>query len=381
MRLKTVVTNVTVIAVSTLVAVGAAEAVLRAFPQLLPEEIALRTHWSALAKANSASSIADPYIGFLYPPHRQRQLSNRDVSFSYVTDELGFRNASPLPATADIVVLGDSQVFSFGVKDHEAWPRLLEESLDEKRVVNLGLIGAGPRQYLRIYETFGRSFEPELVLFCIFTGNDVPDAVSFDRWLAAGATGNYDVWRFFGEDGPPTSPTLRQSYLRAFVGHTVRHMRERSSSRTLELDGGGRLQVVPSLIAHSSSGTALGDPRFERVMEIVEQAYDAVRGDGAEMLVVLIPTKEEVYLPLLGEHTPEPATVFAEGLRQRRLPFLDLTPYLQQRAEQGEQLYFEIDGHTNAAGYSAIAEGVRAHLEMRAQTFSLLDREAHARER
>jgi hypothetical protein len=41
---------------------------------------------------------------------------------------------------------------------------------------------------------------------------------------------------------------------------------------------------------------------------------------------------------------------------------LDLTPTLQERARAGEALYFEVDGHPNAAGHHRIAERVRAAL-------------------
>ena len=101
------------------------------------------------------------------------RIANGSFAFNFSTDSYGFRNSSPWPRRADIVVLGDSMAFSYGVEDNEAWPNLLAEQLPGSRIINLGLIGAAPQQYFRIYETFGQTLEPALVLFCLFPGNDV----------------------------------------------------------------------------------------------------------------------------------------------------------------------------------------------------------------
>jgi hypothetical protein len=124
--------------------------------------------------------------------------SDGNFAFTYTTDEHGFRNRSPWPERADIVVLGDSMAFGYGVEDDQAWPTLLEENLPDSRVINLGLIGAAPQQYFRIYKTFGQALQPSLVLFCLFPGNDVTDAGLFNRWVKAGSQGNYLI-----RDRPP----------------------------------------------------------------------------------------------------------------------------------------------------------------------------------
>ena len=176
-------------------ALGAAEASLRTFPQLMPEEARLRLHWRSVGQNRSPG--ADPYLGFVYPPNYEGRFErdDSDFAFTYTTDEHGFRNPSPWPERAEIVVLGDSMAFSYGVDDEHAWTALLADQLPGSRIINLGLIGAAPQQYLRIYETFGQALHPDLVLFCLFPGNDLADAGRFEEWLQAGSPGNYAIWR------------------------------------------------------------------------------------------------------------------------------------------------------------------------------------------
>jgi SGNH hydrolase-like domain, acetyltransferase AlgX len=83
-------------------------------------------------------------------------------------------------------------------------------------------------------------------------------------------------------------------------------------------------------------------------------------------VILFLPSKEEVYLPLLGEQAADLARPFMAALTQRGIAALDLGPYFRARAAAGERLFFEMDGHPTAQGHALIAEVVGAYLNTHA---------------
>jgi len=375
-RIKSGLENLLLLGVSILVAGLIGEAFLRLFPRFLPEEARLRLHWRELG-AGEKRSIPHPYVGFLYPPSVRGEIESGDVDFTYASDEHGFRNPSPWPPRAEIVCVGNSMVFGFGVSDDEVWTRLVDAGLPESRVLNLGLAGAAPQQYVRIFETFGVALEPRLLVFGLFPGNDVADAAIFNSWLKAGSPGNYDVWRFFR--GPVQDQRmgfrrlLRKSHLLTTIRVVTRDFQSPFSSRTLDFPDGSRIQLAPAAVARNLSGAKPSQPQFQLTMRAIEDGRERARENGAEFLVLLFPTKEEVYLPVLGEPAPRGVAPFVEALERRGIPYLDLTPHFQERAGRDEKLFFEVDGHPNAAGNRLIAAVVLEHLRKNAAGYRLED--------
>jgi hypothetical protein len=114
---------------------------------------------------------------------------------------------------------------------------------------------------------------------------------------------------------------------------------------------------------------------------------------GADFVVVFIPFKSQVYLPLLERSFDRPALAEAlhfylrdrgvpdidrlsrNRLAQNRLmarfceraglPLLDLTPALEARVDAGEQMYFPDDSHLNEAGQAELAAALAAFLAAR----------------
>ncbi len=373
--------NLALVAVTLVIFLGGAEVFFRLFPQFLGEEAFLRLHWQELnqSRFDQGMRVSDRRFGFLYRPRFTGRLSRDDVDFTFHTDEHGFRNPTPWPARADVVVVGDSLAFSYGVGDAQAWPRLVADALPNLKIINLGLIGASPQQYLRILETFGLELHPKLVLFMLFSGNDLYDARQFQQWDEAPAGQTYEEWQI--TSGQPLDlgwfeELLERSRLVTFLRGARRAVSARVASTDVDFEDGRRVRLAPSLLQVSIDMAHPGDPVFELVMTTIERARALTQQQGGHFLVLLMPSKEEVYLPRIGEPAPPLAASLKEALVKRGIDTLDLTPDLQAHAREAAPLFYEVDGHPNANGYRLIARLVADHLKEFDLSYGLPDEPA-----
>jgi hypothetical protein len=344
------------LAVSVLVMLAVVEGTLRLVPSLLSP--GARLHISE--RRAPAWYVPHPYLGHLHRPQR------------HAHDPWGFRNPWPWPTPVDILAVGDSFTYGYQVTDEEAWPARLTYALTPRTVVNLGLIGAAPQQYLRLYETFGLARTSKVLLVGIFLGNDLWGAKEFEQWWQAGGMGAFpDAWR------EKKTPGLR-GWIRDRLGHLylVALWQDVQASyrtgrlfggTTLTLASGERLQLVPSLLAQTAAAARPGSAKFTLVLDTIARIHALSQQHQAQCVILFFPSKEEVYLPLLEEHVPDLAAAFLPSLDQRGIAYLNLSPSFRARAAAGEKLFFEVDGHPNTQGHALIAEVVGAYLTRQAQ--------------
>jgi acetyltransferase AlgX (SGNH hydrolase-like protein) len=350
---------------AVLLALAMGEVLLRLFPQLLTQEAQIKRLWMLQTRVKS---VGDPYLGFVYRPHYRKRVVSLDFEFGIEADEHGFRNASPWPDQADIVIVGDSMVYGFGVEEGNSWVGKLAGQLPVSGIISLGLPGAVPQQYYRYFERFGVGLKPKLLIFGIFPGNDVVDAVTFDRWVAAGSPDNYDVWRFFEGKIPTRKDAFPRNIQVWLLAESVKKsLGQKYSAMTVRLEGGGSLQLAPAIYKRAVEHNDPADPGFRRVVQAAVDARNLARENGSEFLVLLFPTKEEIYLPLHDEPFPSLTHNFAEVLEHEGISYIDFTGRFRELAAEGKKLYFKIDGHPNKQGNSVIADVLANHLRQQEQ--------------
>jgi SGNH hydrolase-like domain, acetyltransferase AlgX len=337
--------------------------------------------------------VAHPYIGYLHRPNGATIVSGRDFRAVHQVDPAGFRNPWPWPQQPQIVVVGDSVSFGYGVEGKDAWPAIVARALPRNPLVNLSLIGAGPQQYLRVYETFGAKLQPKLLLVGVFAANDFWDAEKFDLWLQSGAGGNYMVWRDFGQPGPLTLrisdpvaslksifsrsiyPVLRMSrtynLLRALRGGSDGDLF--GPPKVIVFKDGGRLELRGDWFRRQSDVSAPASHAFQLVADALIRLHALATEQGTHVLMVLQPGKEEVYLPQLEDHVPDITRALRDVFDSRGIEYLDLSPGYRERAKAGEQLFFEADGHPNQRGYALSGELVLNHLRANAARYGLAE--------
>jgi hypothetical protein len=99
-------------------------------------------------------------------------------AFDVRYDSNGFRNSQEL-TSAPVVVIGDSFVEGTYVAEDELLTGIMARRLGHP-VGNFGVIAYGPQQELAVLRRFALPKRPQTVVWVIFEGNDLKDALQYE---------------------------------------------------------------------------------------------------------------------------------------------------------------------------------------------------------
>jgi hypothetical protein len=416
-RISHLTANWLAFGVSTLLCLGLIEVVLRAVALKLPPPFLTARHDLGLSAPDRRWIDSPRYkqrlrpdlktycewehgdivrMGFLPPD----LFGSEHHRYPFETDAEGFRNPA-VRERIEVAALGDSFVDAMTSPREESWPARLEE-MTGRKVQNYGTSSFGPQQELYVLQDYAIRHQPREVVLGYFAGNDLFDAERFDRWEQ-------------GDDKPGEEATgwrLKKRYRRYETLYLYTIARVALPAKAQPKDSSVPFQrpAAPGFDRGAyeiptASGTPLRfafmPPYLQKLASSraeIEQSrgWELVRGaltkmretcaeHGSRLTVLFIPSKDEVYWPLversLGEeelrrsidfissynHMPlQAADIRANRLVQNELmrefcaaagiSFLDLTPALEQAASSGRAVYFADDAHWNAAGHEIAAQ-------------------------
>ncbi len=295
----------------------------------------------------------------------QHSFSNRRL---HGTWKNGTAILLPPIETKDVLFVGDSFPFGSYVKEENTFP-VRFETLTGRTIVNLGVPATGLGSYNRMLEV-GHSYHPRQVFYCIFS-NDFSDEgppPSRPLFIANGTKSLPGDSRLF----------LRKLSLRQQAKDAIKQIIHASLAYRLfnQWLHAGSFHSLPTfwekhffLFAHKDfADRVLQDPaaeiRLEAVAELIREAHKFTSHWPSQFTVVLLPPKEFVYGPLLGEA----GKLMYEDAHYRRfqklmrlldaskISYIDTTPFLRKRAAEKVKLYFSIDGHFSEEGHNAVSE-------------------------
>lgn len=311
------------------------------------------------------------------------QFGSPSVRFHLSTIELwegggiGFRTR-PVDYFVDAVIVGDSFAFCF-TERADCWVTHLERGTG-LGIVNLGQPGTGSHSHLLILQDFGSPLKPPLVIWQFF-GNDFND--DYGLFSANGklepleGDGNADDAN--GEPNELRSWLRRRSALYAVLESVLPDWRRFRDPNAAEFDERYAVTLPTGELLR------FGQPYEPKALdmsravnragyEISRVAFDSARkivsAWGGQLVVVLVPTREEVYASLTA-----PALGSDLGaIGSARLAMLDLCAELellcydaladlQERAATSELLYYADDLHLNPLGNRVFAEILRGWLD------------------
>ncbi len=228
------------------------ELLARVEPGMLPAPVQTMTgrrasSWAGFYDDWHATFVPDPALGFRHRPDLDVLLAGHpEFGYHLRTNSRGLRTAGE-DGPVDVVALGDSFTFGYGVDERATWPAQLAW-LSGLTVANLGIGGFGPGSELAMLRSEGLRLRPRLVLWQFFA-NDLLDAASFAGWQTAGrgdflawerartAPAGAPAWRapaFVARSAAPPSGELRAGEIRVAPG------RLRSGAAAGALDRCGR---------------------------------------------------------------------------------------------------------------------------------------------
>jgi hypothetical protein len=93
----------------------------------------------------------------------------------------GFRGMENRLLPGQVVVIGDSFAFGWGVSDNDTWPTKLQNDLSKSdtpiRVYNLGKPGADPDDYLNIARAYVPVLKPKVLLLSLLQADDLAQLI------------------------------------------------------------------------------------------------------------------------------------------------------------------------------------------------------------
>lgn len=257
-------------------------------------------------------------------------------------DARGFRNTSAAD-TADVVALGDSQTYGYGVQPSECWPRMLEQ-ITGRSVYSMAHGAYSPMQGLALMPD-ALAMQPRAIVQAVYAQNDLADADAFSagRLFPVAGTTHVPLWR----------RVLSHHCKLYALGRAVKNLATPQAKAAVAAQ-----RFNPQRFA---ANVDLDRPEITNglrlVLDALAKQHEQARG--VRFVVLFIPSKE-----LAGgiEHVAVERErrvwrEIAEALRARGITFIDPLPELSADS------YFETDNdHLNASGHATIASVVAPNL-------------------
>ena len=323
---REVANRLILLTVSTLLALGCAEAIFRWHKQ--------RTFDAELPPwSENLMVVRGPQV-FAFKPHASGQFpGNADLSrlFPYRINAHGLRDRdrpAKAPGSTRVLVIGDSYTWGYAVAEEEAFPQVAERLLRERgrkeiEVINGGVPDYNSRQERQLLEQLLPIYQPDAV-FLAYVVNDAEPSTAM-----------------------PVSPEEAYRHSRSwFLTEAADHLNRRVFRRRL-------LPTTKVNVASSYlEGFETDSVKWQDSREAIRQMRDLSRTAGASFRVMIMPDFTQEFddrYPWRAIH--DAVTAWGGELN---IPTDDVMDHF--RGEDHQQWWVPWDGHPNAAAHRRIAE-------------------------
>lgn len=269
-----------------------------------------------------------------------------------------FEREKPV-GTFRILNLGDSIAMGWGVRYEDTYGARLVPLLEGQgtggqsiEVINAGVPGWNPENYLAYMRSEGTDLDPDVVLLDFTLVNDVYGPNALDK-----------------SERPALIEWLRtRTHFWPFLSVQFRTLQARA-------DGRERIDVIdPPTRATSYFPVNPDDPRWDQVWSRITSIEQTAREGGAAFLLVVFPMEYQV---LDDGYSTLPQEIFNTRARSEGIDLLDLLPAFRDECEakpdgpcalEDRYLYADVWMHPSARGHAITASEIAQVLQ---QTESL----------
>ena len=275
-----------------------------------------------------------------------------------VTNSHGMRNErefafEPVNGRPRLLIVGDSYSFGHGVRNEETFAYLLGENLPEWDVMNMAVEGHGTDQSYIMYEQYGESLRPEIVLVGFFVRDFNRNTFSYREYAKPRYVPQPDGSMLLTHSPVQSPQALIEEY--------------RSGDKRI---GGWRYSYAVASIQRVLNDRVKRDhsegslPR-RTLTGIMEMFVRRVRDNGATPVWIIIPSSDIETGSGSGYDDVEE---FAEAeARRLDMPVLRLQPILRDHLRRYPDVALwragEVGGHFSAAGHRLTADSIHEFLE------------------
>lgn len=262
------------------------------------------------------------------------------------------------PGIRRLAALGDSFAVGPAVAFADNFLTLLEGRLSDVEVYNFGISSTGPREYLAVLQEDVWQFEPDIIVVCVFVGNDITESLA-----------------------TPHGMSIRKSALYQFLTRAGRLARERARQPVLSIASSADQFPRPPLAEQTfreiearrllvcqTPPPAGMEKKWQSALSYLRQIIQDCQRRQVPVGLVLIPDEFQVDFDVLAAALQDANLCHEEvdlDLPQRRLrdfcadqgvPCLDLKPFFDGVLDA----YAFRDTHWNVRGNRLAAEKMAA---------------------